>query len=31
MTAGKSIFSHYRIQVAEIQRDYGHRIDTTPR
>jgi heme-degrading monooxygenase HmoA len=24
MAAGKSIFSHYRIQVAEIQRDYGH-------
>ena len=24
MAAGKTIFSHYRIQIAEIQRDYGH-------
>ena len=24
MAAGKTIFSRYRIQVAEIQRDYGH-------
>jgi heme-degrading monooxygenase HmoA len=27
MTAGKTIFSHYRIQIAEIQRDYGHRAE----
>ncbi|HUA54824.1 MAG TPA: antibiotic biosynthesis monooxygenase family protein [Candidatus Sulfotelmatobacter sp.] len=24
MAAGKAIFGHYRIQIAEIQRDYGH-------
>ncbi|MBI3515441.1 MAG: antibiotic biosynthesis monooxygenase [Proteobacteria bacterium] len=24
MATGKTIFSHYRIQIAEIQRDYGH-------
>ena len=26
MQAGKTIFSRYRIQIAEIQRDYGHNI-----
>jgi heme-degrading monooxygenase HmoA len=30
MAAGKAIFSHYRIQIAEIQRDYGFRSDAAP-
>ena len=27
MAAGKTIFSHYRIQIAAIERDYGHGLE----
>lgn len=30
MAAGKTIFSHYRIQIAEIRRDYGHGLAPPP-
>ncbi len=30
MTAGRTIFSHYRIQISEVQREYGHEIKGLP-
>ncbi len=30
MAAGKTIFGHYRIQIAEIEREYGHGLPPSP-